>query len=305
MELGIYLPSAGPFARPDELLAVARAADDNGWDSVWMPDHLFTPTKLESSYPYSESGTYFVTPEMPFYDPLALFGVLAAATRRVKIGVGVLVAAYRHPLVVAKALATVEQFAPGRILLGLGAGWMKEEFDAVGVPYERRGARLVDYIGALRAAWAGEPRGYDGEFYSWVEGGFLPAPTTPIPIILGGHGDAALRRAARLADGWAVITKGSQGGVLDEVRERVGVLNEQLASEGRAQGFQLVFQTPLWISERANPRHPLTGPPQAIAESLHALEDIGLTSVSCIVAGDAGLIRSVMQRFDEEVRPLL
>jgi probable F420-dependent oxidoreductase len=196
MEIGLHLPSAQPGANAADIIAVAKAAEVNGFDSVWMFDHLFTPSDLESKYPYSRDGSYALSAADPFFDPLGLFGVLAGATERVKIGTGVLIGAYRHPIVLAKTLATIEQFAPGRIILGIGTGWMEEEFAALGVPFARRGARLTEYLAALRTLWSGAPSSFDGEFYSWPESGFLPAPNSEIPLIVGGHSDLALRRAA-------------------------------------------------------------------------------------------------------------
>src|SRR5688572_29355281 len=125
-------------------MTVARAAERLDFDGIWMFDHLFTPTGLESKYPYSGDGSYALGPADPFFDPLGVFGVVAGATERITMGTAVLIAAYRHPLVLGKVLASIENFAPGRIVLGLGAGWMKEEFEAVGITRDRRGARLEE-----------------------------------------------------------------------------------------------------------------------------------------------------------------
>ncbi len=211
MRFGLHLPSAQPGANVEDVMAVARTAEELQFDSVWMFDHLFTPTALASKYPYSRDGSYAMTAADPFFDPIALYGVLAGATSKLRIGTGVTIAAYRHPIVLGKMLASIENFAPGRIVLGLGRGWMREEFEGVGVGFDRRGARLEEYIKALRAIWSGEPASFRGEFYSWQEAGFLPAPTTHLPILLGGHGEEALRRTAELGDGWVITTGKGQG----------------------------------------------------------------------------------------------
>lgn len=164
MEFGLHLPSAQPGASAEGILGVATLAESLGFDSVWMFDHLFTPTGLESLYPYTKDGSYALTAADPFFDPLGLFGVLAGATKSLKIGTGVLIGAYRHPIVLGKALATIEHFAPGRIILGIGSGWMKEEFEGVGITRDRRGARLAEYMRALRSIWSGEPASFEGEF---------------------------------------------------------------------------------------------------------------------------------------------
>jgi probable F420-dependent oxidoreductase len=306
MDIGLHLPSAQPGATAEGVLSVAKAAESLGFDTVWMFDHLFTPSDLDSAYPYSRDGSYAMSDADPFFDPLGLYGVLAGATERVKIATGVMIGSYRHPIVLGKALASIENFAPGRLVLGLGTGWMREEFDALGVPFERRGDRLTEYIGALRTIWSGEPVGFDGEFYSWPKSGFLPAPTGPIPLIVGGHSDRALRRAAHHGDGWAVVTQRGQGTGIAAVEGRLEVLDVYLEEAGRSRdGFHLTYQHAMWFSEEPNEKLPLTGPPEVIAGNLKRLADVGVTMVSLIVLGPPELIVASAERFAEEVKPLL
>ena len=306
MKFGLHLPSAQPGANASDVLDVARRAEQLGFDSVWMFDHLFTPTDLGSKYPYSRDGSYAMSADDPFYDPLGLYGVLAGATEKVRIGTGVMIAAYRHPILLGKALATIEGFAPGRIVLGLGRGWMQEEFDALGVGFEKRGARLEEYIKALRAIWSGESSSFEGKFYRWDEAGFLPAPTTKLPILIGGHGDAALRRVAQLGDGWVVTTGKGQGAGIDAVAARLEVLRAEMDKAGRdfAQ-LEIVYPNALWFSDHANPKMPLTGPVEEIAASIKRLEDIGITTAHLIVFGPGPLVCEAAQRFTEEVLALL
>jgi probable F420-dependent oxidoreductase len=306
LKLGLHLPSAGPGAEASSILEVARAAEKHGYDSVWMFDHLFTPIDLESKYPYGKDGAYPMSPEHPFFDPLGLIGVLAGATSRIQIGTAVMVAAYRHPIVMGKALASIERFAPGRILLGLGAGWMDEEFRAVGLDPAKKGARLDEHIRALRAIWSGAPASFTGDFYSFPLSGFLPAPTAPIPILVGGHGDPALRRAAALGDGWAIVTGKGQGSGLDAVAARLDVLRgfrEEAKTADRP--YHLLYQNPLFFAEAPNPKMPLSGPPQAIAETLVRLRGMGVTTVNVTVYGPPSMIVETAQRVAEEVRPLV
>jgi probable F420-dependent oxidoreductase len=306
MEIGLHIPNAQSGANADDILSVARTAERLGFDGVWMFDHLFTPTDIDSKYPYSRDGAYALSATDPFYDPLGLFGVLAGATEKLTLGTGVLIPAYRNPIVLAKTLATIERFAPGRIRLGIGTGWMREEFDALGIPFERRGARLDEYIRALRAMWSGEPVAFDGEFYSWVQSGFLPAPTAPIPLIIGGHSDRALERAAKLGDGWAAVTTREQGHGLEGIEGRLEVLDRYLEKAGRTRDdFGLLFQQLLWFSDDPHPKLPLTGPPDAIAESLAKLRAMGITMVDLIVFGPEAAISETATRFVEEVLPLL
>jgi probable F420-dependent oxidoreductase len=306
VDIGLHIPNAQAGANAEDILAVARTAERLGFDGVWMFDHLFTPTDLDSKYPYSREGEYALSADDPFYDPLGLFGVLAGATEKLTLGTGVLVAAYRNPIVLAKTIATVERFAPGRIRLGIGTGWMREEFEALGVPFERRGARLDEYIEALRTMWSGRPSSFEGEFYSWEESGFLPAPTAPIPLIVGGHSDRALERAAKHGDGWAAATTREQGYGIEGLKSRLEVLDRYLEKAGKeGSGFQLLYQQVLWFSDSPHPKLPLTGPPEVIAENLVALREQGVTMVDAIVFGPASVIDEVASRFAEEVRPLL
>lgn len=306
MEIGLHLPTAQPGATAEGILEVSAAAERLDFDAVWMFDHLFSPTGIESKYPYSREGDYPMSADDPFFDPVGLFGILASATERIKIGTSVLIPTYRNPIVLGKILATIENFAPGRIVLGVGAGWMKEEFDAVGVDYDNRGARLVEYITALRKVWAGAPSSFDGKFYSWVEAGFLPAPTTPIPIIVGGHGDKALERAAKHADGWAVVTGKGQGRGIEGAAGRIDVLNGLLEKEDRdPNDFHLQYTNLLWFSDHPNEKLPLTGPPDVIAASLKRLGDLGVTMIDLAVFGPPEVIVETAQKFHEEVRPLL
>lgn len=307
MRIGLHIPNGQAGANADDILKVALAAERSGFDSLWMFDHLFTPTDLESLYPYSGRGQYALNASDPFFDPLALFGIIAGVTERISIGTGVLIAAYRHPIVLGKILASVENFAPGRVILGLGTGWMREEFDALGISFEKRGKRLDEYIAALRTLWSPEPSSFEGEFYGWQEAGFLPPPTRPIPLIIGGHSKRALRRAATLGDGWALVTRKEHGAGLEGASVQMDNLNRALEEAGRgdAEGFQVLYQHALWISDEANPRIPLTGPPDVIAGSLKSLQEMGVTHVDLMVLGPGDAIMEMAERFNEEVRPLL
>lgn len=306
MKLGLQVPSAQPGASAEGILAVAKAAERLGFDGVWMFDHLFTPTDIESKYPYTRDGSYPISEADPFFDPLGVFGVIAGATERISIGTAVLIPAYRHPLVLGKILASIENFAPGRLQLGVGAGWMTEEFEAVGITRERRGARLEEYISALRAIWSGKPVAFDGEFYSWTEAGLLPAPTRAIPLLVGGHADVALKRAARIGDGWAASTVRGQGAGIEALAQRIELLNEFRAEAGRSEEpFEILMPNPLWFSDHANPKMPLTGPADHIAGSIKKLEEAGVTSIDLMVFGPAQMIVETAERFAAEVRPLL
>lgn len=304
MEIGLHLPSAQPGATAEGILEVALAAESLGFDAVWAFDHVMTPVALSSQYPYARS--YPIGPADPIFDPLALFGVLAGKTSRIKLGTGVLIAAYRHPIVLAKVLASIERFAPGRLVLGLGAGWMREEFDALGVSFERPGARLEEVVRALRAVWSDGPSRFDGELYRWDAAGFAPSPTRPIPLIIGGHSDVALRRAARIGDGWAIALGKGQGAGVDAIVSRLATLAELRRQEGTLdRPFELLCQNTLAFSDTANPKLPFVGPSDVIADNLRRLRDAGVTMVDLAAYGPPAGIVECARRFADEVRPRL
>jgi probable F420-dependent oxidoreductase len=295
MEFGLHLPNAGPFANGPDILRVAQAAEELGYHSVWLFDHLFTPTNLESKYPYTADGSYPMLPEFPFYDPVAVMGALAGATQRIKFGTRVLIATYRHPVVLAKELATTDAIAGGRMILGVGAGWMAEEFDAVDVPMDERFARLDEHVALMREAWQKGTVSHDGRFYSHVEAGFGPQPPQPgntIPVVVGGHGDAALRRAARWGDGWAVSAAGDKlaADPAGAVRERMDTLKRFCEEEGRAfDDLLLVGQA--FLGEKA--------------EAFQQQAELGVDVVDLMTFAPADQVIDEASAFMSEVAPAL
>src|SRR5947199_1362262 len=295
MDFGLHLPNAGPFAKGPDILQVARSAEELGFHSVWLFDHLFTPTDLTSKYPYMPDGSYPMLPEFPFYDPVSVMGALAGATERIKFGTRVLIAPYRHPVVLAKELATTDALAGGRMILGVGAGWMAEEFDAVDVPMDERFARLDEHVALMREAWQQGTVAHEGRFYSHCEAGFGPQPPQPgnsIPIIVGGHGDAALRRAAKWGDGWAVSAAGDKLAADPQgaVRERIDTLARFCEEEGRSiDDLLLVGQA--FLGEK----------PEAIERQ----GELGIDVVDLMTFGPTDQVIEEATKFMTEVAPAL
>jgi probable F420-dependent oxidoreductase len=184
-------------------LELCRRAEAAGFESLWGGEHVVLPTTIESRYPYTTDGKIPATSDTPIPDPLIWLAFAAAAAPTMRLGTCILIVPQRNPLVLAKELATLDQLSGGRMELGLGVGWLKEEFDALGIPWERRGARNDEYIAAMRALWAGPHAEFHGEFVDFAPVTCSPRPVqASIPILVGGDTEAAIRRAARLADGY-------------------------------------------------------------------------------------------------------
>jgi probable F420-dependent oxidoreductase len=190
------------FAEPDQLLGIARAAEEAGLHGVLLSDHLFFPGKLASRYPYSADGKPAFDGSTPFPEPWTTIAAMAAVTERLHFATMVYILPLRHPLEVAKTVGTVALLSGGRVALGVGAGWIREEFDALGVRFEARGARMDEMIAVMRKAWTGEMVEHRGRCFELGAFQMSPPPPAPVPIYVGGLSPAALRRAARLGDGW-------------------------------------------------------------------------------------------------------
>ena len=203
MKFGLAFANTGPFAKPDGALALARAAEDAGFDSLWTVEHVFVPEGYESEYPYDKSGRMPGKENAPIPDPLIWLAFLASATTTIKLGTGILIVPQRNPVVLAKECATLDMLSGGRLLLGVGAGWLEEEFDAIGVPFKERGRRLDDHVAAMRELWSEGISNFNGEFTQFGDGHSYPKPASgTIPIVIGGHSPAAAKRAGRLGDGF-------------------------------------------------------------------------------------------------------
>lgn len=184
-------------------MEICRRAEAAGFESLWGGEHVILPSKIESSYPYTADGKIPAMPDTPIPDPLIWLAFAAAAAPSMRLGTCILIVPQRNPLILAKELATLDQLSGGKVELGLGVGWLEEEFNALGVPWERRGARNDEYIEAMRTLWSGPEVEFHGEFVDFPKVTCSPRPVQPtIPILVGGDSDVAIRRAARLADGY-------------------------------------------------------------------------------------------------------
>ncbi len=203
MKFAIAFANTGPFVQAESAISFARAAENAGFESLWTVEHVVVPANYSSSYPYSDTGKMPGRDDHPIPDPLIWLAYLASATSRIRLATGILILAQRQPLVVAKELATLDALSGGRLELGVGVGWLREEFDALGVSFEDRGRRTDEYIAALRTLWSEKEATFSGEFTSFADCISEPKPLKgTIPIHIGGSTEIAARRAGRLGDGF-------------------------------------------------------------------------------------------------------
>lgn len=276
------------FAEPDQLLDIARGAEDAGFHGVVLSDHLFFPGDLRSKYPYSEDGKPMFDGTMPFPEPWTTIAAMAAVTTRLHFGTLVYILPLRHPLEVAKTVGTVAFLSQDRVMLGTGAGWIREEYDAVGVDFATRGKRYDEMIDVMRKAWTGGMVEHKGPFFELGSFQMSPPPRVPVPIWIGGAGEPALRRAATRGDGWI-----GNGQSPDDAFASLTRLRELRVAAGRAK-------------ERFEALVPLTTPPDA--DVFRRLGDAGMTATTAwpflYTLGPGSTIqqkRDAMLRFGEQV----
>jgi len=205
MEVGVTIPNAGPKASPRNIETVACWAEALGFHSVWVTDHvaLLEPEQVRSHYPYRSHGRWDYASDTYWLDPLLALEWAAAVAPSLNVGTSILVVPLRNPVLLAKQVASLDFLTGGRVILGAGAGWMEEEFHLVGQSYANRGRRLLEMVDLMRRCWSGETVDFEGEFYQVSGFRMYPTPLARnVPVIWGGHSDAALRRCARTGDGW-------------------------------------------------------------------------------------------------------
>lgn len=229
MKIGISPINVG-FKSGDEVRVLARKAEEVGIESVWTYEHAIVPLDYESPYPYSSTGKMPATPETPFLDPLIALSHVAGCTSKLRLGTGVNILPQTNPLLAAKQVATLDFVSDGRAMYGIGVGWLREEFDAMGTPFERRGARCDDYLVAMKKVWSGEPVDHDGEFLQWKGFKSYPVPVQRPhpPIIVGGTSAPAFRRVARHGDGWISPYVGGK-----ELDEHLAAIRQAAEAEER------------------------------------------------------------------------
>ena len=187
----------------EQMIGMAQLAEAKGFESVWTFEHVIVPLDYQSKYPYNESGKMGADPEANFIDPLLALTAIAGSTSKLRLGTGVNILSQVNPLYMAKQAASLDMLSGGRFMLGVGIGWLREEFDALGVPFEKRGARFDDYVAAMRKVWSGEVVEHQSEFINWSGFKSYPIPRqNPLPVVMGGIKGKIHQRIATLGDGW-------------------------------------------------------------------------------------------------------
>lgn len=290
------------------MTTAARAAESWGYDSVWAADRIVIPWEIKTPYPYSSDQRFIVPPDRPFLEPLTCLSFLAGRTERITLGVSVLVLPYRHPLYWAKIATTLDHLSKGRFILGVGVGWMAEEFDALGVEFSERGQRTDEQLELLRCLWEKERSTFHGRYYRFDDVAFYPKPLQKpgIPIYVGGEGIHARRRAARYGDAWfpyfVRITP-------QELAARFGEVRRLAADAGRDPGkIKLGCCLPIEVSRAAVAQEEgcLRGSTEQLRTAIEAYTRIGVEELALQFMVPYWPERlEQMERFAREVLPAL
>ena len=203
MEVGVTIPNAGPKASVENVVTTARWAEELGYHSLWLSDHVVLAKQVDSYYPYRTHGRWDSPPDTKWLDPLLTLAWVGAAAPSLKLGTSVLVLPIRNPILLAKQIGSLDFLSGGRVILGAGTGWMEEEFNIIGESFKNRGRRVVEMVELMRQFWTGKTVNFQGEFYQVSDCKMHPKPVQEkIPVVWGGHSEAAIKRVAQIGDGW-------------------------------------------------------------------------------------------------------
>lgn len=316
MRISCSVPTAGPMATRENIRRLGTLIDRLDYETIWISDHVVIPRRIESRYPYNAEGVFATSPDQPYYEPTAVIGFLAGATERARIGTSVLVLPYRNPILLAKTIASLDDLSGGRVTLGVGVGWLREEFGLLGLPeeyYPNRGAVGDEWIQILRVLWTQENPAFEGRFHQFRELGLRPKPAQKPhpPILVGGTTRPALRRAVKHGDGWQ-----GTGLAAAAVAEKTRELRALCEEAGRDPStLQICFKTTIRLvddpsqagtsEERAGLI--VTGTPDQLIDQLGeygqaGVEDLG---ISIPRTGAVEETAEAIERFAAEVMPKL
>jgi probable F420-dependent oxidoreductase len=286
MKFGLhYSLGVGTHPTGNDYIRVAQHAETLGYHSIWLGDHIVIPEQIAAPYPYTKDGSVGFARNCPWPDPFVLLAAIGATTKTILLGTSVVIVPYRNPLHVAKAVATVDLVSNGRYQFGVGIGWLKEEFDALGEPFGERAARTREYLQVMKALWSGETATFQGKYFSFpkLHSNPLPVQKPHPPIIFGGESTPALKRIADLGDGW------QPGPIPIEVfRERLNKLRTLMSERGRN-------MAELSISMIGSV-HDL----QQDREKITALEELGIKEILLFMGGPS--VEATLKEMEEGAR---
>jgi probable F420-dependent oxidoreductase len=308
MKLGVFLPVSGRAAVPEVLTDAARQAESLGFDSVWAAERMVNPWDMNTRYPYNATDTWFVPPESPFLETLTALTFLAGVTERIALGASVIVLPYRHPLFTARVATSIDTLSKGRLILGVGIGWMPEEFEALGVPFKDRAGMSEEQLQIFNLLWSQERPSFDGRYYKFGEVAVNPRPVQQprFPIWIGGESEAAQRRAARYGDAWFSYFVKTSAEELSVRFEQVRRLTAEAGREPAAVKFCSV--RPIDVTDEPVPQEAdtLRGTPEQLVEALRRFDDVGVEHMALqFHRGRWPERREQIERFGQEVIPAL
>ncbi|HTR86390.1 MAG TPA: LLM class F420-dependent oxidoreductase [Reyranella sp.] len=312
MRYGFYLPTRGPIATREGVLALAREGERLGLHSAMIADHIVFPATSESTYPYTLDGRHPSGGDA--LETFSIMGVVAGATEKLRLVSSVLVLPYRNPVLTAKMVASLDVLSNGRVTLGVGVGWLKEEFEALQSPdFERRGAVTDEWIAIFKQLWTRSPASFEGKFYGFADIRCEPLPLQKPhpPIWVGGHSPAALRRTARHGDGWHPVGAVAASPLPpDEMRAHLATLKKLTGAEGRDFAkLHISYKAPLYdsaVPDRDGNRRSFSGQPAQIADDIRSFAAIGVHELIFDFRGlSVGESIERLQRFAAQVMPLV
>ncbi len=302
MDFGVHLPHLGRQADGPTLKHFAQRAEALGYHSGWASDHIAWPSVVASRYPYSDNGDFPAPFNMPWLDPISTLTYVAACTERLKLGTTVLILGYRPPVQTAKLLASLDVLSGGRTILGAGVGWMREEFEVLGMPFDHRGARADEQLKLFEALFTQPLPSYEGRFYRVPEIAFSPKPVNGhIPVWVGGDTEAAFRRCARFGDCLhAAFTP------LEELKVHYARTRALAAESGRdPAGVALSVRVFLDFDGTADPKKALQGDASRMLAEVERYREAGVTHILLDILARGGVAgrEEAMERFASEVMP--
>ena len=315
MKYGFTLPGRGQIATPERLGIIAKKGEEFGFDALLTGDHILVPRNISSPYPYTEGGEFPGSDSGESMEQITLLSYIAGQTNKIRLVTSVLIGPHRNPLVAAKSLATLDVLSGGRLVVGVGVGWMREEFQALGLPpFEERGAVTDEYIRAFKELWTEDDPQFEGKYISFVNISFLPKPLQKPhpPIWVGGESRPALRRTAELADGWYPL--GSNPTFPMGTPEQLNAGLERLAQYAERFGrdpktIETIYRTHQFELTKtpAGPgRLPFVGDADQIAEDIRSYQDMGVTTMVWDFlrqTDDFDGMLGLMEEFSTEVWP--